>query len=152
MQLTTNSSTPSICLPTTWWVSWTCGLENFKWYAKPYVSILVLDSLIFIECPAFKGCCWRAIPAHPQCANRLSDKSVELTSPRTFKWYAKPWIAVFALDQSVQFVPFWKWWKRQKWLLKPLEVGRGIHQKKKKWQILAAYSSMYSWVIFQDNN
>ena len=79
----------------------------FKWYAEPYVLILVLDPLISIECPGFKGCSWRAIPAHPQCANWLYHKLVELASSRTFKWCTEPCTATYAPDQSVQFVPFW---------------------------------------------
>ena len=78
-----------------------------KWYTEAYVSILVLDPLIFIKCPAFKGCSWRAIPAHPQWGNWLSDKLVELASSKTFKWHAETCKAIFALDKSLQFVPVW---------------------------------------------
>ena len=44
------------------------SFRAFEWYAEPYKLTMVLDPLILIECPAFKGCSWRAIPAHPQCA------------------------------------------------------------------------------------
>ena len=73
----------------------------FKWYAEPYVLILVLDPLISIECPAFKGCSWRAIPAHPRCTYWLSDNFVELASSRAFKWYAEPHELTMALDPLI---------------------------------------------------
>ena len=63
----------------------------FKWCAEPYEFSMVLDPLIFIECPALKGCSWREIPAHPRCTYWLSEKLVELASSRAFKWCAEPY-------------------------------------------------------------
>ena len=54
----------------------------------------------FNECFAFKGCSWRPIPAHPRCANCHQNMIVELARSRAFKWYAEPYISVFALDKD----------------------------------------------------
>ena len=57
-------------------------------------------SMSYNECFAFKGCSWRPIPAHPRCANCPHNTIVELARSRAFKWYAEPYISVFALDKD----------------------------------------------------
>ena len=55
----------------------------------------------FIKYPAFKGCSWRPIQAHPQHAHRHPDKLVELASSRAFNWYAEPYEPIFVLDPLI---------------------------------------------------
>ena len=111
----------------------------------------ISDPLILIKCLAFKGCSWRAIPAHPRCAYWLTDELVGVTSSRAFKWYAKPCISVFALDQSSTSHPIdGKWWQWQKWIKKPLQVDNRPSKNEKR-QIIAAYAWICSCVILRDN-
>ena len=93
----------------------------------------------------------RAILAHPRCAYWLTDELVGVTSSRAFKWYAKPCISVFALDQSSTSHPIdGKWWQWQKWIKKPLEVDNRPSKNEKR-QIIAAYAWICSCVILRDN-
>ena len=84
MQLTTDSSTPSICWLPWHGDHWICNLEIFQSICLTPHMIITLSFRSF----ALKGCSWQPIPAYPCCCDWHNDGAVIFTSSSSFDWHA----------------------------------------------------------------
>ena len=92
MQLTIDSSAPSLSWLELQWDDWVCEVKSF-WLICICVCIWFFQwiwiTLSHIRSYAFKGCTWRPIPAHPRCADWHKGGIVGFVSSRAFYWYAE---------------------------------------------------------------
>ena len=129
MQLTTNSSAPSMCWLALKWDSWICKLKNFYLHNNVY-NLFRLIWIFFsffslIQSFGFKGCSWQPLPAHPRCADWHNDRIFEFASSRAsvcctmyyvfwskFFTHVSYWFLLWAKENN-HHPAFWLLWENQ---------------------------------------